>query len=299
MNQNRSFLPGAAGQGQQEGYRTEPTYFPGAQSSYSTPQTPVYPNTQTVGYAAPRQPQSYPSFNTPDSGMYNVPPQTQPMAFDSPPYQRPSAVSTTEFGGYSTGSLQTPTLQQHISSGPSGGYQTSPADQGQLQSEYHSQMGGIPEVANENYQEPPAMEAAYATYQTALKQIFQNILDGRLQVGARSLLEISEWLLGHVKELGLTVDQVSLHADRIRLWGELNTAWQAIFQKQIDMVNDDTPRNHPNLMPVELINKMANDLIRLCDTIDSHGLVDYQYGVAEEQIMDIVIICADLMEEGS
>ena len=82
------------------------------------------------------------------------------------------------------------------------------------------------------------------------------------------------------------MDQVSLHGDRIRLWGELNTAWQAIFQKQIDLINDNTPRNHPNLMPIELINKMATDLIRLCDTIDSHGLVDYQYGVAEEQIMD-------------
>jgi len=39
-------------------------------------------------------------------------------------------------------------------------------------------------------------------------------------------------------------------------------------------------------MPVELINKMASDLIRMCDSIDNHGLVDYQYGVAEEQILD-------------
>ena len=202
MNQNRGFLPGATGQAQQEGYRTEAAYFPGAPSSYPAPQTPVYPNTQTVGYAAPRQPQPYPSFNPPDSGMYNVPPQTQPMAFDSPPYQRPSAVPTTEYGGYPTSSLQTPALQQHLSSGSSGGYQPSPADQGQLQPDYHNQMGGIPDIPNDNYQEPPAMEAAYATYQTALKQIFQNILDGRLQVGARSLLEISDWLLGHVKELG-------------------------------------------------------------------------------------------------
>jgi len=202
MNQNRSFLPAAPGQGQQEGYRAEPAYFSGTQPSYSTPQTPVYPSNHTVGYAAPRQAQPYPSFNTPDSGLYNVPPQTQPMAFDSPPYQRPSAVPTTEFGSYSAGSLQTPTLQQHISSGSSVGYQNSPTDAGQLHPDYNSQMGGIQEIATDNYQEPPAMEAAYATYQTALKQIFQNILDGRLQVGARSLLDISEWLLGHVKELG-------------------------------------------------------------------------------------------------
>ena len=51
-------------------------------------------------------------------------------------------------------------------------------------------------------------------------------------------------------------------------------------------MHDNMPRNHPNLMPVELINKMASDLIRMCDSIDNHGLVDYQYGVAEEQILD-------------
>jgi len=30
---------------------------------------------------------------------------------------------------------------------------------------------------------------------------------------------------------------------------------------------------------------MAKDLIRMCDAIEKHGLIDYQYGVAEEQII--------------
>jgi hypothetical protein len=30
---------------------------------------------------------------------------------------------------------------------------------------------------------------------------------------------------------------------------------------------------------------MAKDLIRMCDSIEKHALVDYQYGVAEEQIV--------------
>jgi hypothetical protein len=38
-------------------------------------------------------------------------------------------------------------------------------------------------------------------------------------------------------------------------------------------------------MTQEIINKMAKDLIRMCDAVEKHGLVDYQYGVAEEQIM--------------
>jgi hypothetical protein len=43
---------------------------------------------------------------------------------------------------------------------------------------------------------------------------------------------------------------------------------------------------HPqSLMTQEFINKMAKDLIRMCDAVEKHGLVDYQYGVAEEQII--------------
>ena len=43
---------------------------------------------------------------------------------------------------------------------------------------------------------------------------------------------------------------------------------------------------HPqSLMSQEFITKMAKDLIRMCDVIEKHGLIDYQYGVAEEQII--------------
>lgn len=31
--------------------------------------------------------------------------------------------------------------------------------------------------------------------------------------------------------------------------------------------------------------KMGKELVRLCDGIERHGLVDYQYGVWEEQIL--------------
>lgn len=38
------------------------------------------------------------------------------------------------------------------------------------------------------------------------------------------------------------------------------------------------------LITEENLKKMGDDLIRLCDQIERHGLVDYQYGVWEEQI---------------
>ncbi len=58
-------------------------------------------------------------------------------------------------------------------------------------------------VEEEDFQaQGPGMEAAYTAYQTALKEIFQNIINGRLVEASQSLLEVSEWLLGHVGDLG-------------------------------------------------------------------------------------------------
>lgn len=69
-------------------------------------------------------------------------------------------------------------------------------------------MGGMPQPTPEMMEEEefqaqvPGMEAAYTAYQTALKEIFQNIINGRLADAGTSLLEVSEWLLGHVGDLG-------------------------------------------------------------------------------------------------
>ena len=58
-------------------------------------------------------------------------------------------------------------------------------------------------IGEEEFQsEGPGMEAAYTTYQTALKEIFQNVINGCLAEASQSLLEVSEWLLGHVGDLG-------------------------------------------------------------------------------------------------
>ena len=86
--------------------------------------------------------------------------------------------------------------------------------------------------------------------------------------------------------VGLVVDEAALHADRIRLWGEFNTAWLSIFQMQKDvLVSGQRLQQSQSLMPHDLVNKMAKDLVRMCDSVEKYGLVDYQYGVAEEQIM--------------
>ena len=40
-----------------------------------------------------------------------------------------------------------------------------------------------------------------------------------------------------------------------------------------------------SLLPVETLERLGSDLVVLCDGLEKHGLVDYQMGVSEEEII--------------
>ncbi|KAI6310642.1 hypothetical protein MCOR29_008547 [Pyricularia oryzae] len=151
-------------------------------------------------------------------------------------------------------------------------------------------------------QEYPAtsgLDEAYASYQTALKEIFQNVTNGILQAASESLLNVSDWLLSHVTELGLTSDDQTLYNDRIKLWNDFNHAWLSLLQKQKELMESGQQlQRNQTLINKYGLEKMAKELLRLCDQIERHGLVDYQYGVWEEQIIAILEECADLYGSG-
>lgn len=165
----------------------------------------------------------------------------------------------------------------------------------------------------EEYPAPGGLDEAYASYQSALKEIFQNIRNGVLAAASDSLLNVSDWLLSHVVELGtipktgflfgkqsedladrrkcalgLTSDDQNLHGERIKLWNDFNHAWLAMFQRQKEIMElgQQSQQRAQSLIPQEGLQKMGKELVRLCDSIERHGLVDYQYGVWEEQIID-------------
>ncbi|KLP23168.1 uncharacterized protein LW94_12717 [Fusarium fujikuroi] len=88
-----------------------------------------------------------------------------------------------------------------------------------------------------------------------------------------------------VADLGLNLDDTNLHADRIQLWNDFNHAWLGLGQRQIDLMTSSQQLSRTqSLVSKAMIKKMGNELIRLCDGIERHGLVDYQYGVWEDQI---------------
>lgn len=65
-----------------------------------------------------------------------------------------------------------------------------------------------------------------------------------------------------------------------------------MFQKQKEMMESGQQIQRPqSLISQEGLQKMGKDLVRLCDGVERHGLVDYQYGVWEEQIIDSRFLC--------
>lgn len=89
-------------------------------------------------------------------------------------------------------------------------------------------------------------------------------------------------------DTGLTRDDQELHDDRIKLWTELNTCWLALCQKQKDMTLVAMRQSGPrpdNILTEDILNNMGKELVRLCDKMEQYGLVDYQMGVWEGDIL--------------
>ena len=76
---------------------------------------------------------------------------------------------------------------------------------------------------------------------------------------------------------------------RLKLWEEFNNCWLALFQKQFELVEEmratgQRPQAPQSIIEYDFIEKMGNKLVKNCDNMEKHGLVDYQMGVWEEEI---------------
>jgi hypothetical protein len=251
----------------------------------------------------------------PQSSVYDTAQQFQARPPAS--MQMLSDVASPYYAGEPSNTAGPSVLQSQPPSNSSTVFQQSPAERNQLLQGFPSNIAGMSSITQpsaENVAEEEyaagSLDEAYHDYQNHLKQIFQNIRSGILVEASSSLLQVSDWLLSHVGELGkqkaanssergsadkfiegLTADDESLHQDRIKLWNEFNNAWLAVLQRQKDLnleilQSGIAPRPPQSLIPYEYLKKMAKDLIRFCDNIEKHGLVDYQYGVWEERIID-------------
>ncbi|KAL9605789.1 MAG: hypothetical protein Q9179_001022 [Wetmoreana sp. 5 TL-2023] len=298
--------------------------------SFGYPQGPQYPPGQVQGSSLQfpvdydqdaQRAQNFPSYAS--QMVYNVPQQPPPRSpYDAVPQYPPRQsaaieVLTNQFG------VPTQYYHQNEPMGASGqasphqqyassqyqqaiSYQTAGIGRNTMSSSYPTGIpefpqASAPEAVEQQEQPSTSHDEEYNQYQQALKQTFENASKGRLVEAGQSLLEISEWLLGHAKELGLVSDDQSLREERLKLWSEFNLCWLAVLQRQKDdtQLMLDTGQAPPpprNILREEFLERMAESLVHLCDGMEKYGLVDYQMGVWEEEIMSILTQCLDLLE---
>ncbi|KAH2178202.1 hypothetical protein KXV74_004456, partial [Aspergillus fumigatus] len=163
------------------------------------------------------------------------------------------------------------------------------------QQQHHSQQQQqhvIPDSTNLNEE--------YGRFQRVLRSTFDHIRAGRLVEAGRSLLEISEWLVTNARELGILSDEPMFYSDRLQLWNNFNICWLAVCQKQKDMTLELLGAGHQpsntSMLSSDRLDDMGRKLIQLCDQMEQHGLVDYQMGIWEEEILCVLGECIDLIE---
>ena len=89
----------------------------------------------------------------------------------------------------------------------------------------------------------------------------------------------------------MTQDDSTKHAERIKFWDTFNVCWLALLQRQKDdteqLLNSGRPpAQSQGLLSQESLEEMGNELVSLCDGLEKHGLVDYQMGVSEQEIIE-------------
>lgn len=85
------------------------------------------------------------------------------------------------------------------------------------------------------------------------------------------------------------------------MWDEFNRAWLVTLQRQYDMTEELLRSGQPfreprSIMCEQTLEQLSRELIRLCDGVERFGLVDYQMGVAEDEILALAQRCLSLLE---
>ncbi|KAI4095557.1 MAG: hypothetical protein LQ348_001091 [Seirophora lacunosa] len=292
--------------------------------NYGYPQGHQYPPSQvqypTDYHQDLQRSQNFPQYTS--QMAYNVPQQSHPRSpYDAMPQYQPRQSAAIDAlpsqfgvhqyyqGGESMSASAQASPAQHYA--PSHfqqplryqatgiGHSTAPLAYSTAMAEYP--QSGTHDVAEQVAPGRSSHEEGYNRYEERLRQVFEKTSKGQLAEAAQALLDNSEWLLVNVKDLGLVTDIQLPRQERLKLWSEFNTGWLAVLQCQKDetqrMIDTGQPPVPPgNVLQGAVLERMGEALVSFCDGVEKYGLVDYQMGVWEEEIMSILTQCLDLQD---
>ncbi|KIW17211.1 hypothetical protein PV08_04402 [Exophiala spinifera] len=162
----------------------------------------------------------------------------------------------------------------------------------------HQQQPSESGAARDSKQE--ALQEGLRDYRQQIRSVFDSIISGRVNEASEKVLAATRWLASSVDALGLHHDDESNHLERIQLWTELNLCWEALGQKQKEVTEEAlrTTRLSGDMLSSEKITSLIDELISMCDQLEQYGLVDFEMGIWEEQIIHIFTVCLDLLPGG-
>ncbi|KIW75625.1 hypothetical protein Z517_10367 [Fonsecaea pedrosoi CBS 271.37] len=145
-----------------------------------------------------------------------------------------------------------------------------------------------------------ALEESLRDYHQQLRATFDAIIAGRVTAASEKLLALTRWLVSSVAALGLHHDDETRHAERVDFWRELNLCWEALGQKQREITEEAARSKRPpvDMLSASSITSLMDDLVGMCDQLEQYGLVDFEMGIWEEQIVHIFTVCLDLLPHG-
>uniref|UniRef100_A0A8H7NGS4 Uncharacterized protein n=1 Tax=Bionectria ochroleuca TaxID=29856 RepID=A0A8H7NGS4_BIOOC len=261
------------------------SYYPDSNTPFpatNIPSTAMGTYGSEYAHDGRQQSQGFGNYNT-AAIMYNVAqPNSQAPVYDAQQFgsrqtaamqMMPPDVASTYFGADAAANPSASGLQQPApgTSSSAGVYQQSPS------MNYASTMPGV-----------SAVQQAAANADVSINEdtnTTNEFSDGALE---------EKWI--SIKDR-LTLDDSSLHADRLKLWNDFNHAWLALGSQQKDLAESGRQLSRAQrLMSQTTVEKLGSELVRLCDGLERHGLVDYQYGVWEDQIIAVLEECLDLFD---
>lgn len=144
---------------------------------------------------------------------------------------------------------------------------------------------------------------AYSELAKRTTSIFSLVQAVRLDQAAEEMLQMTDWLASSAERLNLTQDPLDTTANQEKReqLSNFNNCFMAALQKQKDLLKARqsgqqlNPSHH--LIDERRLSDMGDRIVSLCNGVEKHGMVDYELGIWEEEIISMLTDCLNLMQD--